>query len=180
MRGQSGNRIAGHAGRRAPGQRVGESGSIHQKEGRRICIGEETPDGAGLLVLAVRTAAVGRARNARQRCDRPIDRAKDAADGHLLRPLEEDVASGSAAAARDQPLVLQVEENVLKEFSRNAFRFCHCFDLHGRAFRLRREVEQGLERILGLLGNHGLRYTTLTVEYSGSGGYSYEARTKVR
>ncbi len=63
--------------------------------------------------------------------DRPLDRADDVGDRHLLSGLGEPVATLGAAAGADDSVVLQLEEDVLEELQRDVLRVGQSLALDG-------------------------------------------------
>ena len=67
--------------------------------------------------------------------ERPLDRADDVREGDLARRLREPVAALRAALARDEPGVLEVEQDLLEEPERDRLRARERLRLHVRRRR---------------------------------------------
>src|SRR5690606_41629968 len=72
------------------------------------------------LAAAVIATPISHAAKTRQRCDRPVDNPQHLTKGDLRGVLEEHIATGLAAAARDNAVVLQVKQDLLEELLRDA------------------------------------------------------------
>ena len=75
------------------GDRLGDGGAVENVAGRFGHLGENPPDLAGRLVLAVRTAAIGDLAQARQRRDRAVDDPEHAPESDLIGRRQQSIAA---------------------------------------------------------------------------------------
>ena len=116
--------------------------------------GEDMPDFAGRLVLAVGAAPVGNLAQARQRRDRSVDKAQHFAESELVGRPQQHIAAEPTAAAHDDSGALQLQQDLLEKLLRDRLGF-RDFGNHQRTLRRHlAECDQGPQRVFGLLRDH--------------------------
>ena len=121
--------------------------------------GEHTTDLAILLGAAVGASTICDPAEARQLRDRSVDQAQNASERDLVGRHQKTVAAKAASATCDDAVMLEVEENLLEKFARDALTLGD-FPDHQRVFRPR-ERDERLQRVTGLLRDHILLKATI-------------------
>ena len=135
--------------------RIGDGAFVENVPGRVSHLGEDPADLAVPLALAVVAAPIGHFGQTRQRRDRSVDDAENAAEGDLRRVLEKLIAAELAAPADQDAVALQVEKDLLEKLLRDRLLVGDVGDEDRLALWRLRERNKGSKCVFGLLGDHG-------------------------
>src|SRR5262249_4431268 len=92
--------------------------------------------------------------DARNRCEWTVENPHDFAEADVVRRAAEQIPAALAAARVDDPVALQLEQDLVEEALRHALAPGDLGAEHRTRGGFAREEERGLEPVLGFLGQH--------------------------